>query len=413
MSEDINAEHLLDTFVSTYTESVDIWRACHRFLNRLAECKPRPVILGPRIDILPETHPFKADCVCALATLFGVLGDFFAARRLHLHELRLWDRRGSELNGAIALTRLADANRLLGNTREGISQAEEALRVFERLEDKCWQGHCLKIIAWAWIDGRQLGGALRCVDRLFILLRNGGDKGLLRSCGRILATISVQMGNLSDAKEILEGTLEVPFLLGDAHSRFWIIYRLAEVYFGLGDLDGVGRQVSNMKSLAQASHDQYLLGRAIELQAKVWLRVGRFAEARSEALLALVAYGKAGNARNQEKCGELLKCIEMESNNSALKPELGVDGECYDSRNVFLLTAPPGVERVSSDVTPLKPIHQPKSEDSCPYTNVNQTSSTSLTFSTVCYGLTCFFLCSLMYLFLSLRTIRAFTDACI
>ena len=327
VSEDINAEHLLDVFVSIDTELMGVWRACHQFLDQLAEYKPRPVILGPKINILPETHPFKANCVRALATLFAVLGDFSVARRLHFHELRLWEGHRNELNGAIALTRLADANRLLGSTREGIGQAEEALKIFERLEDKCWQGHCLKIIAWGYVDCRQLRGASRCVDRLFALLGNGGDKGLLRSCGRILATISVQIGNLSDAKEILESTLEVPLLLGDAHSRFWIIYRLAEVYFGLGDLDGVGNQITGMKSLAQVSHDQYLLGRAMELQAKVWLKTGKFAEARSEALLALSAYGKAGNSRNQEKCGELLKYIEVESSNSASKMELKIDGK--------------------------------------------------------------------------------------
>ena len=319
VSEDINAEHLLDAFVSIDTEPANVWGACYQFLNHLAEYKPRPVILGPKIDTLPETHPSKAECVCALATLFSVLGDFSVARRLHLHELRLWQKHGNELNGAIALTRLADTNRLLGNTQEGIGQAEEALRVFERLEEKCWQGHCLKIIAWGYVDCRQLRGASRCVDRLFALLRNGSDKGLLRSCGRILAAISVQTGNLSDAKEILESTLEVPLLLGDAHSQFWITHRLAEVYFGLGDLNGVGDQITGMKSLAQVSRDQYLLGRAMELQAKMWLKTGRFAEARSEALLALAAYGKVGNSWNQEKCGELLKCIEMGSNDSASK----------------------------------------------------------------------------------------------
>ena len=93
-----------------------------------------------------------------------------------------------------------------------------------------------------------------------------------------------------------------------------------------------------IKFLAQVSHDQYLLGCAMVLQVKVWLKTGRFAEARSEALLVLVAYGKAGNSWNQEKCGELLKCIEMESNNSASKMELKIDSECCDAQNLLLLT---------------------------------------------------------------------------
>lgn len=52
---------------------------------------------------------------------------------------------GASFNGAIALTRLTDTNRLLWNTQEEVGQAEEALKVFERVEEKCWQGHCLKI----------------------------------------------------------------------------------------------------------------------------------------------------------------------------------------------------------------------------------------------------------------------------
>jgi len=413
VSEDINTEHLLDVFVSIDTEPADVWGACYQFLDHLAEYKPRPVILGPKIDTLPETHPSKAECVRALAILFAALGDFSMARRLHLHELRLWQRHGNELNGAIALTRVADANRLLGNTQEGIGQAEEALRVFERLEEKCWQGHCLKIIAWGYVDCRQLRGASRCIDHMFALLRNGGDKGLLRSCGRILATISVQMGNLSDAKEILESTLEVPLLLGDAHSRFWITYRLVEVYFGLGDLNGVCDQITSMKSLAQASHDQYLLGRAMELQAKVWLKTGRVAEARSEVLLALAAYGKAGNSRNQEKCGELLKCIEMESNDSASKMELKNDGEGCDARHLLLLTMHRGTERVSSGATSVqRPLGQLTSEDSYPHASSIRIRSTGFIFSTPFYGLTCFLLCSLVYLFLPLPRCRAFFDIC-
>jgi len=69
-SEDVNVEHLLDVFTSINAGSRDVWSACSRFTNRLYWHKPRLVVLGPKIEALPDEHPFKAPCLWNLSWLF-------------------------------------------------------------------------------------------------------------------------------------------------------------------------------------------------------------------------------------------------------------------------------------------------------------------------------------------------------
>ena len=92
---------------------------------------------------------------------------------------------------------------------------------------------------------------------------------------------------------------------------------------------------------------------------------------------------------------------------------LKIDGERCDAQNLLLLTMHRGTERASSGATPVqRPLDQLTSEDSYPLANSIRTPSTGFIVSTPFYGLTCFLLCSLVYLFLPLPTCRAFFDTC-
>ena len=55
MSEDVNAEHLLDVLVSIDTNSDEVWNTCIRFMQYLYWHKPRETVLGPRSNVFPTS----------------------------------------------------------------------------------------------------------------------------------------------------------------------------------------------------------------------------------------------------------------------------------------------------------------------------------------------------------------------
>jgi hypothetical protein len=72
ISEDVNVEHLLDIFTSIDPNSDDIWDACTNFMRHLYWHKPRLVMLGPKLEGLPDSHPSKPECLFQLSRLFDL-----------------------------------------------------------------------------------------------------------------------------------------------------------------------------------------------------------------------------------------------------------------------------------------------------------------------------------------------------
>ena len=62
-SEDINIEHLLDVLTFTDANSVSVWNACRDFMRHLVWNKRRLVVLGPKIEGLPDDHRSKPECL--------------------------------------------------------------------------------------------------------------------------------------------------------------------------------------------------------------------------------------------------------------------------------------------------------------------------------------------------------------
>jgi len=119
-SEGVNVKHLLDIFTSVDADSKNVWDACASFTNHLAWHKPRLVVLGPKIEALPDDHPSKAQCLHWLAWLFESVGNQVERKRLFTHTLKLWRARGDHYQIAQTLVELCDTNRLIGLPEEGI-----------------------------------------------------------------------------------------------------------------------------------------------------------------------------------------------------------------------------------------------------------------------------------------------------
>ena len=319
VSEDVNVEHLLDVFTSIDANSKNVWDACVGFVKHLYYHKPRLVVLGPKIEALPDDHPSKAPCLENLSSLFGSIGNQVEQKRLLAHALKLWRERGDdERQVALTLSYLSDANRWMGLYKEGIPQAEEASDIFGRLGDTVNQAKCLISLAWLMRDDKQLEAAEEAASRALVLFPKGEQSWI---CGahHILGNIYRSKGETEKAIHHFELALGIASSLNWASGLFWVYYSLAELFSEQGRFDDARAHIERAKS--HAADDAYNLGRAMELQANFWYEQHMFEEAKLEALRSIGFYEKVRATKGLENCREFLKKID----------ELGSDGELLDT----------------------------------------------------------------------------------
>jgi len=311
MSEDVNVEHLLDVFTTLDMKSNEIWTICIHFMNHLYWHKPRLTILGPKIEKLPDDHPSKPRCLLQLSRLFDRVGNDVERKRILTGASRLWREQGDDGQLARTLLNLSDANRLLGNHKEGIRQVEEALEICKRLGDTAEQARCLNDLARLLHDDKQLDAAEKAASRAIGLLEKG-NQSLACDLHCVLGKIYRSKGERGKAIHHLETALGIASSLNQHDAQFWTNHALAELFFDEGRFDDASAHVQRAKS--HAVNDAYLLGRAMELQAGFWYQQCRLHEAKAEVLHAADVYGKVGAAKDVEDCRKLLRRIETAIN---------------------------------------------------------------------------------------------------
>ena len=326
-SEDANAEHLLDVFTSIDVNSVDVWAACHHFMEHLYWHKPRLVALWPKIEGLSDDHPSKPQCLFALSLLFYMVGNYPEEKRLLIRTVKIWRERGDDTQVARALVFLAEVNGHLGLEREGTEQAREALELYERLNDIPGQGHALGCLAGLLQHDSQLGAAEEAASRAINIL-DKGDQYRVEECHTILGDIYHSKGETEKAISHYETALRI------ATSFNWPVeqssnhYRLARMFHHLADFDGADAHVKHAKSYA--INIPFDLGLAMRLQARIWYRQCKFEEAKLEALDAADIFEKIGAVGEVEECRYILRRIERKMKRPITSGELNSDGELLE-----------------------------------------------------------------------------------
>ena len=307
-SEDVNVEHLLDVFTSVDESSDDVWDACVRFMSHLYWHKPRQTILMRKIEDLPvDSHP-KPRCLFRLAELSGQVGDHTERKRLLVHALALWRKRGDNFQVARTLQPLSESSRMLGLCEEGIQQAKEASEIFERLGKPIRQAQCLNSLALSLHGDNQLDAAEDTVSRAINLLPEKGQEFLVCQSHRLLGLIHHSRGDKEKAVFHFETGLRIasPF---DWHDElFWNHYCLAWLFCEEGEFDDASAHIERAKP--HAADNAYRLGRAMKIHAEIFERQHRLEDARSEALRALDIYKKLGATRDAEGCSRFLRELE-------------------------------------------------------------------------------------------------------
>ena len=307
-TEDVNAEHLLDAFTTIDVDSSNFWDVCGYFVEHLYRHKPRLVILGPKIEALPDAHPSKPRCLIGVSRLVDTVGNDVERKRLLVHALGLCRTRGDDFGVVQALLFLCDANRLLNLHEEGIQQAKEALEICERLNDTFWRAHSLRDLAWLLYEVQQLGAAEEAASQSIDLLPV--DQSLVCQCHRLLGKIHSSKGEIEKAINHFETALKIASSFGWYYELFWNQCNLAELSSDQGRFDD--SQAHFERARLYAVKNMYHMGRVMELQAWCWYGQYRLGEARSEALCAVDAYEKVGATTDLERCKNLLRDIDEE-----------------------------------------------------------------------------------------------------
>ena len=322
--EDANIEHLLDVFTSIDANSADVWDACAHFMGHLYWHKPRPVVLGPKIEGLSDSHHSKPQCLYQLSWLFYSVGNHLEYKRLLTDTLKLWREQENGPQVARTLRTLADANRLLGCYKEGVLQVEEALGICKKLNDPLGQAKTLRVLTWVLYSDGQFDAAEEAASQAINLLPAKGEEFLACQCYRVLGSIYYSKGMTEKATSHFESALRIASSFNWREQLFWILWSLAHLFAGQGRFNDAHTHIENAKS--HAIHDPYLLGRAMRLQARFWHNQKRFDEAKSEAESAADIFEKLGAGKDVQACGELLQDIEMKVEKPATAGEWDSDG---------------------------------------------------------------------------------------
>lgn len=313
-SEDVNIEHLLDVFTSTDETFDEAWDACGNFMRHLFLYKPRLVVLGPKCEALPDDHRSKPECLLCLSQLFGAVGNHLERKRLLGHVLGLCEELEDDSKVARTLLSLCETNELLGFYDEGMEQAVKAMDIYERLGNPAMMGFSMGLLALVLRSEDQSAAAEQAASGALEILRESGDKWELCGCHRAVGKMYHFRGEDEKARENFEAALGIASSLNMPDQLFSAHYYLALLSFDEGRLDDADHHVKQAQ--LSAVHNEYGLGRTMEVQATVWYKQGRLEEAGSEASRAVDVYEKFGATQDAEGCRQLLEMIKAEMEGS-------------------------------------------------------------------------------------------------
>jgi len=308
-SEDMNVEHLLDVFTSIDPNSSSVWYACRRFMKYLYWHKPRLVVLGKKIEGLPDDYLAKPQCLYYLAQLFNSVGNNVECKQLLTHSLGLWRKQRFWYFYEVVntLKSLSRVNMELGLYAEGIQQANQALRIHKWSFDLSGQARTLRILAQLLHSDGQLDAAEKAVSQAINFLSKS-DQFDLCTCYTVLGQIHRSRGEMDTALTHFENALRIASSSDWQNQLSHIHHNLALLFSDQSKFCEANDHIEHAKP--HTMHHNYNLGYTIYLQARIWYKECRFGEAKSEALDAVAIFEKLGAAEMVGKCENLLNDIE-------------------------------------------------------------------------------------------------------
>ena len=317
VTEDVNVEHMLDIFTSLDMDSDAVWVICIHFVQHLSWHKPRYTMLGPKVEGLADDRPFKPAYLIHFSGLPGDVGNYVEQKRLLSHALKLVREREDDILIAATLSRLSEANRMLGLSKEGIQQTKEALGIYEQLGNTVDQADCWDDLGRLFHAEGQFDAAEKAILHAIDLLPEKGQEFRICKSHRGLGMIYGAKREREKAIHHFEKALGIASAFGWRGELNSIHYSLAVHFTHENRFNDAHSHIDQAKSYA--ADDAYGLGWAMEWKAQIWRQQHRFEDAVSEALGALEIYEKLGASVDIVKCKNLLQELEQSIAGELLK----------------------------------------------------------------------------------------------
>ena len=305
VSEDVNVEHLRDTFTSLDASAGDVWDACSNFMAHLYWHKPRKTVLGVKIEGLSDDHPSKPNGLFELSQMCNKVGNHSERKQLLTQALKLEKERGDRPRIAQTLSRLSDANRLLHLYKEGIQHAREALEIYQELGDGAGQMGSLNSLAYILYQEDQLDDAEDAAFHAIDLAPEKGQEFLLCISHRVLGLIYRRKGQKEEAIRHFETAINIASRFKWHDQLFWNHFNLTYLFLREREFDKANTHIEEARS--HAVNNTYRLARGMEVQARIWYRQGKLEGAKLEVSRALDFFERFGAAEDEERCRNLLQ----------------------------------------------------------------------------------------------------------
>jgi len=272
------------------------------------------------------------------------MGNDAEEKSLLLRVLALLRKEGSDYHIGKTLLELSRANRMLGLIEEGVQKAKEALEIMERVGGTMDQARCLNALAFSLYNKGQHDAAQDAASRAINLLEKGQELETYRS-HRILGEISSCKGNRKKAIHHFEAALGIASSFEWSSPIFWIHHSMAYMFLDEDQLDDAQAHITQAK--LHTVDNAYLLGHAMEMQARIWYRQNRLGDATSEIVHAMENFGGLGAVTDLGNSRALLQLIEQVVKSRATSGELDSCADPASQRSASGQTA--GSKTTSSD----------------------------------------------------------------
>ena len=199
------------------------------------------------------------------------------------------------------------------------------MKIFERLYDKSGQANSWDWLAWLLYYDDQLDAAEEAASRVLDLTPDEGGQFTTCKCHRLLGLIYRSKGKTEEAITNFKTALGIASPFNWHDEQFWNHFNLATLFLNEERSDDAQAQVEHAKS--HTINDLYLLGRAVELQGRIWIGESKFEEAKSGVLRAADVFEKLGASMELEACRVILRSVEEKAKTPTASSESSSNGE--------------------------------------------------------------------------------------